>query len=455
MHIHILGICGKFMGGIAVIAQEFGIKVTGSDQNCFPPMSTQLEEKGIALCEGYKAEDIARLKPDMVVVGNAMPRGNEAVEYVLNNNIPYTSGPRWLYEAILKDRHVVAVSGTHGKTTTTSIVAWVLEYLDQDPGFLVGGVPNNFGVSARCGKGETFVIEADEYDTAFFDKRSKMVHYHPRTMIINNLEFDHADIFDTLKDIQKQFHHTVRLVPGNGRVIYPEVEQNVKDTLDMGCWSEKVTTGLKGENARFIAELVTADGRQFKVYDNGNLVGEVNWPLLGDHNVRNALMAISTAEQLGLDLGKACEALNHFENVKNRMELKGEVNDIIVYDDFAHHPTAITTTLDGLRKTIGADNRIIAVLDPRCNTMRMGTLKDDLIASFTEADRVCMYQAGDLKWHVSEVTDKLGEKASYFEDVDTFVDSIKGELKSGDRVICMSSGAFGNVHTKIVDALKA
>lgn len=454
MHIHILGICGKFMGGIAVIAQEFGIKVTGSDQNVFPPMSTQLEEKGIQLCEGYKVEDIERLKPDVVVVGNCMGRGNEVVEYLLNNKIPHTSGPRWLYEAILKDRHVIAISGTHGKTTTTSIVSWVLEYLGQKPGFLVGGVPNNFGVSARCGEGETFVIEADEYDTAFFDKRSKMVHYHPTTMVINNLEYDHVDIFESLAAIQKQFHHTIRMIPSKGSVIYPEVEQNIKDTLEMGCWSEQVTTGLEGENARFTAKLISEDGSNFEVYDNGTLVGEVNWKLLGNHNVRNALMAIAVTDRLGLDMAKACEALGEFENVKCRMELKGEVNNICVYDDYAHHPTAIKTTLDGLRKQIGNDKRIIAIFDSNNNTMKMGTFKNEVAKSLEGADRVCMFQGANLKWHVSEVTDQLGDKASYFDDVDTFVESIKGELREGDRVICMSSGAFGNIHNKIVDALK-
>lgn len=453
MHVHILGICGKFMGGVAVIAKEFGFTVTGSDQNCFPPMSTQLEEQGIKLYEGYKAADIEAIKPDVVVIGNALSRGNEAVEYVLNSKIPYASGPQWLSEAVLKHKHVVAVSGTHGKTTTTAMIAWMLEKLGQQPGFLVGGVPNNFGISARCGKGETFVVEADEYDTAFFDKRSKMVHYNPKTFVINNLEFDHADIFASLADIQKQFHHTVRTVPGKGRILYPSIDQNIKDTLDMGCWSECMTTGVQNEQADFTAELLKENGSQFKVLFKGAVVGEVNWQLLGEHNVRNALMAIGTAEQLGLDLAQACTALNTFANVKCRMELKGEVNNVRVYDDFAHHPTAIETTLDGLRKTVKQE-RIIAVLEPRSNTMKMGTMKAQLPESLKYADKVFLFQPPNISWHVSEVAEQIGDKAVCFEQIDEMVTALSQQSHAGDHIICMSNGAFGNVHQKLVEALE-
>ena len=370
MKVHILGICGTFMGGLAVLAKRMGHSVTGSDANVYPPMSTQLEAEGIQLMQGYCAENVHET-PDIVIIGNALSRGNEEVEAVLNQAIPYTSGAQWLSEHVLQNRWVLAVAGTHGKTTTSSMLAWILEYAEKSPGFLIGGVPLNFGVSARLGESDYFVIEADEYDTAFFDKRSKFVHYRPKTCVLNNLEFDHADIFDDLDAIKRQFHHLIRTVPSNGLVISPADNVALDDVLEQGCWTpqESISDGM--EAADWTIQNVAAGEVAFDVYYQGALQGHVNWSLTGKHNVSNALAAIAAANHAGVSGQQAIKALNEFRNVKRRMELRGVINGISLYDDFAHHPTAIATTLSGLRGKVG-DSRIIAVLEPRSNTMKMG-----------------------------------------------------------------------------------
>ncbi|WKE66296.1 UDP-N-acetylmuramate:L-alanyl-gamma-D-glutamyl-meso-diaminopimelate ligase [Gallaecimonas kandeliae] len=447
MHIHILGICGTFMGGLAQLARELGHKVTGSDQNVYPPMSTQLEAAGISLTEGY---DVAQLEPapDLVVIGNAMSRGNPCVEAVLNKGIPYVSGPQWLYEAVLKDRWVLAVSGTHGKTTTTSMLAWILEEAGLKPGFLVGGVPANFGFSARLGDAPFFVVEADEYDTAFFDKRSKFVHYRPRTLIINNLEFDHADIFPDLAAIQRQFNHLLRMVPGQGLVIGPADDANLADTLAQGCW----TPFLKlGEDLK--AELIKGDGSQFTVLGGEERV-EVQWELVGMHNVHNALAALAAARHAGVPLKVAAESLGRFENVARRLELRGERAGVSVFDDFAHHPTAIATTLDGLRRKVGGQ-RILAVLEPRSNTMKAGVHADQLNAAVKAADRVFWFEPQGLKWSIKDLCRDSQVPASYSDSVDELVAMLVREARAGDHILVMSNGGFGGIHQKLLDALEA
>ncbi|MCK5191438.1 MAG: UDP-N-acetylmuramate:L-alanyl-gamma-D-glutamyl-meso-diaminopimelate ligase, partial [Methylococcales bacterium] len=361
MHIHILGICGTFMGGLALIARELGYKVSGSDQNVYPPMSTQLEQQGIQLMNGYKAENL-ECKPDLVVIGNAMSRGNEEVEAVLNQGIKYISGPQWLSEHVLQDKWVLAVAGTHGKTTSSSMLAWILEYQGFNPGFLIGGIPLNFGLSARLGESDFFVIEADEYDSAFFDKRSKFVHYRPRTAILNNLEFDHADIFDDLDAIKKQFHHLVRTIPGDGLIITPESEKNIADVLQMGYWTPVAKTAIDSD-AQWQAQLINKDGSQFKILFEGEEQGIVDWSLTGEHNVYNAISAIVAAKHIGILPANAISALKQFKNVKRRMEVIARIGDVTLYDDFAHHPTAIKTTLDGLRKQVD-NEKIIAIVEP-------------------------------------------------------------------------------------------
>ncbi len=448
MHIHILGICGTFMGGIALLAQQAGHRVTGSDAHVYPPMSDQLEAAGIELMSGYEAEHL-KPAPDMVVVGNAMMRGNPAIEYMLDAGLRYTSGPQWLAEQILSDRWVIAAAGTHGKTTTSGMIAWILENAGLNPGFLIGGVPKNFGLSARLGDAPFFVVEADEYDTAFFDKRSKFVHYRPRTAILNNLEFDHADIFDDLQMIQRQFHHFVRTVPGNGLLIAPADDLPLREVLEMGCWTPLETLGPGGN---WQAELLEADGSRFRVTINNEEAGVVAWQLTGDHNVRNGLAAIAAARHAGVPASVAIEALGKFENVKRRMELRGEVDGIRLYDDFAHHPTAIETTLAGLRKQVG-DARIIAVLEPRSNTMRMGIHADSLPASLQQADRVLVYSPASLEWDAEGVFRPLGNKADVCSESETIVDLLKQEATAGDTILVMSNGGFENIHQRILDAL--
>lgn len=451
MRIHILGICGTFMGGIALLARELGFKVSGSDQNVYPPMSSQLAEAGILLTEGFDPQQFAS-EPDLVVIGNALSRGNPAVEYVLERGLPYTSGPAFLADYLLKDRWVLAVAGTHGKTTTSSMLAWILEYAKLTPGFLIGGVPQNFGVSARAGKKPFFVVEADEYDTAFFDKRSKFVHYRPRTVVLNNLEYDHADIFPDVEAIERQFHHLVRTIPGNGLVIAPQNDQHIQNVLEMGCWTP-VEMFNTNDDTGWRAELLHPDGSVFKVFIDGKAQGSVTWPLVGEHNVNNALAAIAAARHAGVPVNVSLEALAKFENPKRRMEVRGVINNITVYDDFAHHPTAIKTTLAGLRARVG-NARIIAVLEPRSNTMRLGIHKETLGPSLNIADTVIFYSPEDLSWDLTTATEQLGDKAQVFDDIDAIVSHVSAMAKSGDSIIIMSNGGFGGLHEKLLDSLQ-
>lgn len=447
-HIHILGICGTFMGGAAILAKQLGHKVTGSDANVYPPMSTLLESQGIEIIKGY---DVSQLNPapDVVVIGNAMSRGNPCVEYVLNNNLNYASGPAWLSDCLLKNRWVLAVSGTHGKTTTSSMLAWILEDCGYEPGFLIGGVPGNFDVSARLGNSDFFVVEADEYDSAFFDKRSKFVHYRPKTLIINNLEFDHADIFEDLPAIQRQFHHLVRIVPSLGRIFAPLNDKNVQETLKKGCWSELEFTG---ENALWQARPSKPDGSEFEVWFDGQLSGDVKWDLVGMHNVDNALMAIAAARHVGVLPSLACEALGRFINTKRRLEHKGDFAGITVYDDFAHHPTAIKTTLEGLRAKV-EKRRIIAVLEPRSSTMKLGVHKDDIAPALDSADLVFLFQPENIPWSVQDVTNKCTSPAQHFDDITDLVNAIAFEAKNEDVILVMSNGGFDGIHEKLKQAL--
>ncbi|EEF80383.1 UDP-N-acetylmuramate:L-alanyl-gamma-D-glutamyl-meso-diaminopimelate ligase [Methylophaga thiooxydans] len=447
MHIHILGICGTFMGGLALLARELGMTVSGSDANVYPPMSDQLAAAGINVSEGYEPKYL-QPEPDLVVMGNAMTRGNPAVEYVLNKGLPYVSGPQWLSQHVLQGRWVLAVSGTHGKTTTSSLLAWILEHAGMSPGFLIGGVPDNFGETARLGKTPFFVIEADEYDTAFFDKRSKFVHYLARTLVINNLEFDHADIFDDLAAIQKQFHHLIRTVPSEGLIISPQ-EKAIEQVLAMGCWTPRQSLGNESD---WQATLLKNDGSEFEVSFAGK-TGTVNWSMLGQHNVNNALAAIAAAHHVGVTVAHACEALSAFAGVKRRLELRGEVDNIRVYDDFAHHPTAIATTIAGLRAKIG-NKKLVAVLEPRSNTMKMGVHQDALAQSLIQADRVLLLQDSDLKWSLKQVTDELGDHVSVFDSIDTIVKTLQTEAQQGDEIVVMSNGGFGGIHQRILDALE-
>lgn len=449
MHIHILGICGTFMGGIACLAAAKGYRVSGSDENVYPPMSTQLQDLGIVLQEGYKPEHFADT-PDMVVIGNALKRGNPAVEAVLNQGIPYQSGPQWLAENLLNERWVIAVAGTHGKTTTSSMIAWILTYADLEPGFLIGGIPANFGVSAKWGKSPFFVVEADEYDCAFFDKRSKFVHYHPRTCVMNNLEFDHADIFKDLSEIQRQFHHLVRTVPGLGALIVPEADQALQDVLKMGAWSEVQSFGL--QEGQWQAHLQAEDGSVFDVRQGGKLMGTVNWSLIGQHNVHNALAAVMAAVHAGVPAKLAIEALGEFQSVKRRMEVRGKINEVTVYDDFAHHPTAITTTIQGLRAKIG-QKRLIAVLDIRSNTMCMGTHRLELAPSLQAADEVFIYQSPKVTWDARETFASLGQKVRIFQDTQPIIDNIVAISQPDDHVLVMSNGGFDNLHQRLLNAL--
>lgn len=457
MHIHILGICGTFMGGIALLARELGFEVSGSDQNVYPPMSTQLANAGITLTEGFDPAQLGSsqgTEPDLVVIGNALSRGNPAVEYVLERNLPYTSGPAFLADYLLKDRWVLAVAGTHGKTTTASMLAWILEDAGLTPGFLIGGVPRNFGLSARAGNAPFFVVEADEYDTAFFDKRSKFVHYRPRTVVLNNLEYDHADIFPDIEAIERQFHHLVRTVPGNGLIIAPQSETHIQRVLEMGCWTPVEVINEQAGSNGWYAKLTQADGSEFEVFFDGQSQGTVSWDSLGQHNVNNATAAIAAARHAGVPTKHAVEALGTFQSPKRRMEIRGEIGGITVYDDFAHHPTAIKTTLAGLRAKVG-DARIIAVLEPRSNTMRLGIHKDTLGPSLDAADEVLLFIPPELKWDASPVTQHLGDKAQTFVDVDAIVQHISNMTHEGDHVLIMSNGAFGGLHEKLLGCLKA
>jgi UDP-N-acetylmuramate: L-alanyl-gamma-D-glutamyl-meso-diaminopimelate ligase len=453
MHIHILGICGTFMGGIALLAREQGVEVSGSDTNVYPPMSTQLSEQGIGLCEGYDPKQLEP-PPDCVVIGNAMSRGNAAVEHTLNSNLVYTSGPQWLAENVLQDRWVLAVAGTHGKTSTASILAWILEYAGLAPGFLIGGVPKNFGLSARLGSGPFFVVEADEYDTAFFDKRSKFVHYHPRTLVLNNLEYDHADIFPDLDAIKTQFHHLVRTVPGNGLIISNAGDENLHEVLQRGCWTPVEAVSTTNNKAMWQARLLLEDGSRFEVLLEGKSAGTVNWDQLGDHNVHNAIAAIVAARHAGVPLQQAIAALSEFEGIKRRMEVRGQVAGVTVYDDFAHHPTAIATTLQGLRRRVG-DARILLLLEPRSNTMRMGVHGDALAASWSDADRVWLLEPAGLEWSLKELAESAETPVVVSDSVDAIVEAVLQEAQAGDHVLVMSNGAFGGIHDKLIQGLES
>ncbi len=451
MHIHILGICGTFMAGIAVLAKQQGHHVTGSDANVYPPMSTQLSEQGIVLSEGFDPAQLDPM-PDLIVVGNAMKRGNPLVEFILNNNLPYISGPQWLAENILRDRWVLAVAGTHGKTTTSSMLAWILEDAGLNPGFLIGGIPQNFGVSARLGHDKSgnkfFVIEADEYDTAFFDKRSKFILYHPRTVILNNLEFDHADIFPDLAAIKTQFHHLVRTIPGNGLIIYPQNDSALKDVLEMGCWTPTET--FASNTSAWQARDVTPDGSAFAIYYQNKLQGNLNWELLGLHNVNNALAAIAAAQHVGVTPAQAIAALAKFRNVKRRMEIYGKVNGITIYDDFAHHPTAVATTLNGLRKKVGKE-RIIAVLECGSYTMRTGVHRETLAPALAQADMVILAKPKE-DWGVADVAKKISQLAKVGNNVDEIIKMLIAESRSGDHILIMSNTGFDGIHAKLLRA---
>jgi UDP-N-acetylmuramate: L-alanyl-gamma-D-glutamyl-meso-diaminopimelate ligase len=452
MHVHILGIGGTFMGGVAAIAKAAGFRVTGSDLNVYPPMSTQLEALGIELMQGYGAEQLD-LQPDIVVVGNALSRGSPVVEAMLDRGMAYTSGPQWLAEQVLREKHVIAVAGTHGKTTTTAMLCWILEGAGLAPGFLIGGVPNNFDSTARLGKGRFFVIEADEYDTAFFDKRAKFVHYRPLTAVLNNLEFDHADIYPDVAAIRRQFNQLLRTVPGAGRVIVNGGDAELAATLSMGCWTPRETFAL--QNADWSAHIApgSAAGR-FAVLWRGQAVAEVSWPLLGEHNVMNALAAIAAARHAGVPPDRAAKALNAFGGVKRRMEIRGVIGEVTVYDDFAHHPTAIETTLKGLRARV-AGARIIAVLEPRSNTMKLGVHREQLAPALALADRTWFLSSPDLGWDLPSAVAALGARASFAASVEALVKGLAGDSRSGDHIVVMSNGGFGGLHDKLLAALKA
>lgn len=450
MHIHILGICGTFMGGLALLARELGHTVSGSDANVYPPMSTQLEEQNITLMQGYKPEHL-KPAPDIVVIGNALSRGNPAVEAVLEQGLRYTSGAQWLLDYVLQDRWVLAVAGTHGKTSTASLLAWLLEDNKLSPGFLIGGIPGNFGVSARLGETPFFVVEADEYDTAFFDKRSKFVHYHPRTLILNNLEYDHADIFPNIEAIQIQFHQLLRTVPANGLVISHADEPYLDKMIKKGCWTPIEYFSGK-QTKHWQSKLITEDGLEFEVLFDDKKVASAKWSMFGEHNMQNALAAIAAARHVGVPAELSVESLSTFKGIKRRMEVRGVINDITVYDDFAHHPTAIKLTLDGLRKNIGK-KRILAILEPRSNTMKMGVHKDTLADSLSLADHVYLYQADNLSWDIAAELKKNSGPVEVFSSTQAIVDKVLTEVHIDDHIVIMSNGAFENIHQRILDAL--
>lgn len=452
--IHILGICGTFMGGLAQIAKQAGFDVFGSDQHVYPPMSTQLEQAGINLIAGYEQVDFAE-QPDIVIVGNAMSRGNPAIEAMLDKNITYTSGPQWLYENVLRDKWVLAVAGTHGKTSTSSMLAWILEYAGLNPGFLIGGVPQNFGLSARLGIQDNevskfFVIEADEYDTAFFDKRSKFLHYHPKTLVINNLEFDHADIFDDIAAIQKQFHYLIRTVPPKGKVLFNSDQQSVNEVEQMGCWSEKAFMSTREQKTQgWCAVKTQEDASVFDVMNEGTVCAKVEWDLIGEHNMQNALSAIAAAKHIGILPELSAQALSEYKTTKRRLEQIANTHNIAVYDDFAHHPTAIATTLQGLRAKVGKQ-RIIAVLEPRSNTMKMGVHNASLVNSLLDADHSYLFLSDELQANFATIVDK---NITITNTVNEIVKKLKTQVKPNDHIVIMSNGGFQGIHQKIVNAL--
>jgi len=449
MKIHILGICGTFMGGIALLAREQGHEVSGSDQNVYPPMSTQLQESGIDLLQGY-TEDHLKPAPDLVIIGNTLGRGNACIEYILNQGLPFTSGPQWLSENFLNDRYVLAVAGTHGKTTTTSMLAWLLDQAGKDTGFLIGGVAENFGISARSGSSEFFVIEADEYDTAFFDKRSKFIHYHARTQVINNIEYDHADIFSDIADVRRQFHHLMKTLPATGRVITRHGDAEIARVLDMGCWTPVQTFGL--DDGDWTVNNQAADYSRFQVLADGRVQGTVEWGLIGAHNAENALAAIAAAESAGVSPQQACSILAGFRSVKRRLQQLAKINGITVYDDFAHHPTAVRATLAALRGRVGAE-RIIAVLEPRSNTMKMGVHKDTLGDSLAGADHIFLYQGPDVRWDLTVISTQLGDKCRNLKEINEIIAEILRLCRPGDHILIMSNGGFENFQQRLIERL--
>lgn len=451
MQLHILGIAGTFMGGLAALASELKFKVTGADANIYPPMSTQLEALGIQLSEGYGTESLAS-KPDCVVVGNVMRRGMPVIEALLDQDTPYMSGPEWLAKYVLSKKHVLAVSGTHGKTTTSSMLAWILEVAGLNPGFLIGGVPSNFTTSARIGGGQYFVVEADEYDSAFFDKRSKFIHYRPNTLIINNIEFDHADIFPNLAAIQTQFHHLLRTIPSKGLIVYPKADLNVQAVLEMGCWTPQSTVGFS-EQASWTVKNSNASGSYFEVWFEKSKMGTVEWALIGQHNIANALAAIAAAHHIGVAPETALQALCSFKGVKRRMEVKGCASDVTIYDDFAHHPTAIKTTLQGLRAKVGDKARIVAIVDLRSNTMRAGHHKHELSSVFEDADDVYFYKTEDTQWNVEALLQAIQKPGNVFTQIPDMLLALKKAAIPGDNVIFMSNGGFSNSQMELLKLL--
>jgi len=450
MRIQIQGTCGDFMGGIALFARELGHTVTGSDSNVYPPMSTQLEEKGINLMEGYDAKHLDP-SPDLVIIGNTLSRGNASVEYVLNRGFRFMSGPQWLHEYVLPEKHVLAVSGTHGKTTTTSILAWILQASGYTAGFLVGGVAENFGCSARLGDAKYFVVEADEYDTAFFDKRSKFIHYHPKTLIINNIEFDHADIFADINAIKREFHHLVRTISNNGLIIAHSNDTEINEMLNMGCWTP--VDYYAGEDAKWKINPKKEDYSEFEILMNEKVCGVGTWPLIGRHNAENALAAIAAAQHIGISPDKASESLSGFKNVKRRLEKLAVVDGITVYDDFAHHPTAIRATLAALRLNVG-NHRIFALLEPRSNTMRQGIHKDEIACSLEEADHSLLFQPKGLSWDLSESTRNLGDRREVFSDIESLIRKTVKLVHADDHIVIMSNGGFENIHQRLIKCLQ-
>ena len=448
MRIYILGICGTFMGGLARLASELGHQVGGCDANMYPPMSTQLHQLGVDLFDGYDPAQIESWNPELIVIGNALSRGNPCVEMVLNRKTRYMSGPRWIYEEVLRERWVVAIAGTHGKTTTASLVCWLLEHAGFEPGFLVGGVPENFGVSARLGSGRFFVIEADEYDTAFFDKRSKFIHYHPDTLLLNNLEYDHADIFDTLDEIKKQFHHLVRIVPGKGQILVNQEDDNLADVISLGCWSQLQRFSIK-EKADWTAHAQSEDFSRFDVYNQGEFQGTVESPLIGSFNMANTLAAVAAVSHAGVAAGDACRGVSAFSSVQRRLQLLETIRGISVYDDFAHHPTAIDQTLTALRQRSG-DRRIICVLEPRSNTMLLGGHRHSLARSLDKADQAIVLRPSNARWDLFSIANG---KISISDSVPDIVQSLAGDARDGDQIVIMSNGSFDNIHQKLIDAL--
>ncbi len=456
MHIHILGICGTFMGSLAVLAKQLGHEVSGSDQSVYPPMSTQLEEQGISLCSGYDPAHIVANGPDLIVIGNTCARGNPSVEYVLDKGLAFTSGPAWLAEHVLHGRWVIGVAGTHGKTTTTSMVSWILEYAGMEPGYLIGGVPKNFSVSARLGSSAFFVIEADEYDSAFFDKRSKFIHYQARTVIMGNLEFDHADIFRNLEDIQIQFHHLAKTIPSSGLIIAPAQDTNLDEVFAKGVWCEVQRTGLD-DAAAWQVQALQADGSRLQIR-KGSEQAEINWQLLGEHNMRNAVAAVAAAAHVGVPISVSCAALSSFEGVKRRLELLGTIAGIKIYDDFAHHPTAIQTTLEGLRANMTAaeeTGRLLAVIEARSNTMKMGYHQNTLAASFDSADAVLWYKSTVTKLDLDAIADSAKAEFLSMTDTDSMIAWLLANARSGDHIVIMSNGGFEGLHQRLISALRS